>query len=149
VFDLLDIDQLELLRGPQGTLFGKNTTAGVLNISTRKPTFTPEGRVSSSLGEDGYVQNQASVSGPLSTTVAGRVSAYRTRENGYVKNDFDGHTLGGGTRQGVRGQLLRAQRSVQRTLDRRLQRRSVQCRNPLAVQHRADHQRRQPLPATR
>jgi len=106
VFDLLDIDQLELLRGPQGTLFGKNTTAGVLNISTRKPTFTPEGRVSSSLGEDGYVQNQASVAGPLSTTVAGRVSAYRTRENGYVKNDFDGHTLGGGTRQGVRGQLL-------------------------------------------
>ncbi|MCT0715627.1 TonB-dependent receptor plug domain-containing protein, partial [Pseudomonas aeruginosa] len=40
VFDLLDIEQLELLRGPQGTLFGKNTTAGVLNISTRAPTFT-------------------------------------------------------------------------------------------------------------
>ncbi|MGV8637867.1 TonB-dependent receptor plug domain-containing protein, partial [Pseudomonas aeruginosa] len=39
VFDLLDIEQLELLRGPQGTLFGKNNTAGVLNISTRAPTF--------------------------------------------------------------------------------------------------------------
>ena len=49
VFDLLDIEQLELLRGPQGTLFGKNTTAGVLNISTRRPSFTPEGSVSTSL----------------------------------------------------------------------------------------------------
>jgi iron complex outermembrane receptor protein len=39
-FDALDVQQLELLRGPQGTLFGKNTTAGVLNIATKKPTFT-------------------------------------------------------------------------------------------------------------
>jgi iron complex outermembrane receptor protein len=42
VFDLLDVEQLEVLRGPQGTLFGKNTTAGVLNITTRKPTFHQE-----------------------------------------------------------------------------------------------------------
>jgi iron complex outermembrane receptor protein len=41
VFDLMDIEQLEVLRGPQGTLFGKNTTAGVINISTRAPTFHP------------------------------------------------------------------------------------------------------------
>ncbi|MFN3766886.1 MAG: TonB-dependent receptor [Ectopseudomonas guguanensis] len=106
VFDMLDIEQLELLRGPQGTLFGKNTTAGVLNISTRKPSFTNEGSVSSSIGEDGYVQNQGSFSGPLSETLAGRLSAYRTRENGYVMNDYNGHTLGGGTRQGFRAQLL-------------------------------------------
>ncbi|WP_256584003.1 TonB-dependent receptor [Pseudomonas sp. SDI] len=106
VFDLLDIEQLELLRGPQGTLFGKNTTAGVLNISTRGPSFSPEGSVAQSFGEDGYVQTHASVGGPLSEQLAGRFSAYRTRENGYVENQYDGHTLGSGTRQGLRAQLL-------------------------------------------
>ncbi|WP_110946987.1 TonB-dependent receptor [Pseudomonas bohemica] len=106
VFDLLDIEQMELLRGPQGTLFGKNTTAGVLNITTRPPSFTAQGSVASSLGEDGYVQNRASFSGPLSDTLAGRIAAYRTHENGYVENQYNGNTLGGGMRQGVRGQLL-------------------------------------------
>ena len=106
VFDLLDIEQLELLRGPQGTLFGKNTTAGVLNISTRRPTFSPEGSVATSIGEGGYQQTHASLGGPLSSTLAGRLSAYRTEENGYVDNQFNGETLGGGTRQGLRGQLL-------------------------------------------
>lgn len=66
VFDLLDIEQLELLRGPQGTLFGKNTTAGVLNISTRAPTFTTERTVEVSGGQDGYFQGRGTVSGPLS-----------------------------------------------------------------------------------
>jgi iron complex outermembrane receptor protein len=106
VFDLLDVEQIELLRGPQGTLFGKNTTAGVLNITTRRPSSTPQGSFASSVGEDGYSQNQASFSGPLNDTLSGRIAAYRTYENGYVKNEFDGHTLGGGVRQGVRGQLL-------------------------------------------
>ncbi|PTQ74209.1 MULTISPECIES: TonB-dependent receptor [unclassified Pseudomonas] len=106
VFDLLDVEQLELLRGPQGTLFGKNTTAGVLNITTRKPTFTPQGTIATSIGEDGYTQTQGSFSGPLNDTLAGRISAYHTEENGYVKNDFNGHDLGGGKRQGFRSQLL-------------------------------------------
>lgn len=106
VFDLLDVEQIELLRGPQGTLFGKNTTAGVLNITTRRPTFTPQGSLATSLGEDGYVQTQASLSGPLNDTLAGRIALYRTHENGYVENQYNGHTLGGGQRQGFRTQLL-------------------------------------------
>ncbi|XEG69829.1 TonB-dependent receptor [Pseudomonas sp. abacavir_1] len=105
-FDLLDIEQLEVLRGPQGTLFGKNTTAGVINISTRLPSFTPERSVEVSGGEDGYFQGKATVSGPLTDALAGRFSAYRTRDDGYVKNVFDGNTLNGGARQGFRGQLL-------------------------------------------
>jgi iron complex outermembrane receptor protein len=106
VFDLLDVEQIELLRGPQGTLFGKNTTAGVLNITTRRPSATPQGTLATSVGEDGYSQTQASFSGPLNDTLTGRIAAYKTHENGYVKNEYDGHELGGGMRQGVRGQLL-------------------------------------------
>ncbi|HSC83900.1 MAG TPA: TonB-dependent receptor, partial [Pseudomonas sp.] len=106
VFDLLDIEQLELLRGPQGTLFGKNTTAGVLNISTRKPTFTPERTLELSGGERSYFQGKGTVSGPLTETLAGRLSAYRTREDGYIENTYNGDELNGGEREGVRGQLL-------------------------------------------
>ncbi|HBO5374311.1 TPA: TonB-dependent receptor [Pseudomonas aeruginosa] len=106
VFDLLDIEQLELLRGPQGTLLGKNTTAGVLNISTRAPTFTAERTVEVSGGQDGYFQGRGTVSGPLGETLAGRLSAYRTRDDGYIKNIHDDNYLNGGERQGARGQLL-------------------------------------------
>ncbi|MEG0860141.1 MAG: TonB-dependent receptor [Pseudomonas sp.] len=106
VFDLMDIEQLEVLRGPQGTLFGKNTTAGVINISTRAPSFTPERSIETSVGEDGYFQTKGTLSGPLTETLAGRISAYRTRSDGDIKNEYDGHTLNGGSRQGFRGQLL-------------------------------------------
>ncbi|WP_330114965.1 TonB-dependent receptor [Pseudomonas sp. JS3066] len=106
VFDLLDVEQLEVLRGPQGTLFGKNTTAGVINISTRKPTFTTERSLQASVGEDGYWQTLGSVSGGLTETLAGRLTAYHTEDDGYVKNVFNGEDLNGGKRQGFRSQLL-------------------------------------------
>jgi len=106
VFDLMDIEQLEVLRGPQGTLFGKNTTAGVINISTRAPTFTPERSVETSVGEDGYFQTKGTISGPLNDQLAGRFSAYRTRSDGDIKNEYNGHDLNGGSREGFRAQLL-------------------------------------------
>ncbi|WP_095191792.1 TonB-dependent receptor [Pseudomonas sp. Irchel 3E19] len=106
VFDLMDIEQLEVLRGPQGTLFGKNTTAGVINISTRAPTFTPERSIETSIGEDGYFQTKGTISGPLNDQLAGRFSAYRTRSDGDIKNEYDGHDLNGGSRDGFRAQLL-------------------------------------------
>lgn len=106
VFDLMDIEQLEVLRGPQGTLFGKNTTAGVINISTRAPSFTPERSIETSFGEDGYFQTKGTLSGPLNDQLAGRISAYRTRSDGDIKNEFNGHDLNGGSRDGFRAQLL-------------------------------------------
>ncbi|MBK5012807.1 TonB-dependent receptor [Pseudomonas sp. S60] len=106
VFDLMDIEQLEVLRGPQGTLFGKNTTAGVVNISTRLPSFTPERSIETSFGEDGFFQTKGTISGPISEVMAGRFSAYRSRSDGDLKNEYNGHDLNGGSREGFKGQLL-------------------------------------------
>ncbi|TWI44515.1 iron complex outermembrane receptor protein [Pseudoduganella flava] len=105
-FDALDVQQLELLRGPQGTLFGKNTTAGVLNIATKKPTFTPERSAELSGGRFGYAQGKLVLSGPITETLAGRLSAYKTHDDGYITNLYNGDKVQGGDRQGVRGQLL-------------------------------------------
>jgi iron complex outermembrane receptor protein len=74
VFDILDVAQLELLRGPQGTLFGKNTTAGLLNITSKAPTFYPDNTLEISAGERNYFQAKGSLSDALTETVAGRFS---------------------------------------------------------------------------
>ncbi|WP_229417429.1 TonB-dependent receptor [Massilia sp. Root418] len=105
-FDALDVQQLELLRGPQGTLFGKNTTAGVLNIATKKPTFNPERSIELSGGRFGYGQARLVLSGGLTDTLAGRLSAYKTRDDGYITNLYDGGKVQGGDRQGFRAQAL-------------------------------------------
>jgi iron complex outermembrane receptor protein len=106
VFELLDIDQIDLLRGPQGTLFGKNTTAGVLNISTVAPAFDNQRSVSLSMGQHGYAQAKAMINQTLTDTAAARVVAYQSQLDGFVKNDFDGSDRAGYRRQGIRGQLL-------------------------------------------
>jgi len=105
-FDALDVQQLELLRGPQGTLFGKNTTAGVLNITTKQPTFRSENTASLSVGQDNYVQGKAAISGAFSDTLAGRLSVYKTHEGGYITNVYNNSKVQGGDRAGVRAQLL-------------------------------------------
>jgi iron complex outermembrane receptor protein len=105
-FDALDVQQMELLRGPQGTLFGKNTTAGVLNITTKQPTFRSENTASLSVGQDNYVQGKASISGAFSDTLAGRLSVYKTHEGGYITNLYNNSKVQGGDRAGVRAQLL-------------------------------------------
>ncbi len=105
-FDFADIEQVEELRGPQGTLFGKNTTAGALNITTRAPTFTQEGFAELSYGERNFVQAKGWVSGPITDTIAYRISGVSTRRDGVIDNirtGRDTNTLG---TQAVRGQLL-------------------------------------------
>jgi iron complex outermembrane receptor protein len=105
--DLIDIDQIALLRGPQGTLFGKNTTAGVLHITTRLPSFKPETDAEASVGNEGYYQLRASTTGALvDDTLAGRLSLSRTYRDGDVDDITDGRKLDGTSRYAVRGQLL-------------------------------------------
>ncbi|WP_093666019.1 TonB-dependent receptor [Sphingomonas gellani] len=105
-FDFADIAQIEELRGPQGTLFGKNTTAGAINITSRAPTFTREGFAELSYGDYNLVQARGWVSGPISDTVAYRLSAVATRRDGILDNVATGRAANTVGTQAVRGQLL-------------------------------------------
>src|SRR5690606_16482316 len=84
--DFIDVERIEVLRGPQGTLFGKNTTAGAFNITTRKPSFTPEVNFEASYGNFGYVQAKSSVTGTLTKNLAARVSFSGTQRDGVLYN---------------------------------------------------------------
>lgn len=86
VLDFIDVEQIEVLRGPQGTLFGKNTTSGAFNITTRKPGFKPGGTFEVSYGNYGFVQARASITGPLSKKIAARFSFSGTQRDGTVEN---------------------------------------------------------------
>ena len=105
--DLVDVDHIEVLRGPQGTLFGKNTIAGVINIVNRKPDETLRGTASFEAGNFNLFREQASVSGPISgddTWMAG-ISAYRLDRNGIEDDVFNGKDYWNEHRMGGRGQL--------------------------------------------
>ena len=105
-FDLTDIERVEILRGPQGTLFGKNTTAGALNIITRAPSFDLETQLELTAGDYGFVQGKASISGPLSDTVAGRLSFAATVRDGLTDNVLTGADVNDQNNIALRGQLL-------------------------------------------
>lgn len=106
-FDFTDIDQIEVLRGPQGTLFGKNTTAGAISITTKAPSFTPEASEELSVGSYNFVQAKASASGPLfGDTVAFRISGVSTRRDAVIRNVRTGADHNNLGNQAVRGQLL-------------------------------------------
>jgi iron complex outermembrane receptor protein len=104
--DFIDVERVEVLRGPQGTLFGKNTTAGAINVTTRKPTFSRETDVEVNYGNVGFVQGKASIAGPLAEKIAGRLSFSGTTRQGTVTNVVSGNDLNGLNNVGVRGQVL-------------------------------------------
>lgn len=106
-FDFSDIEQIEVLRGPQGTLFGKNTTAGAINISSRAPTFEPEANQEISYGERNWLQVKAAGSLPvIEDRLALRVSGLLTRRDGVIANVRQGGKQNDIGNQAVRGQLL-------------------------------------------
>ncbi|MBU6157526.1 MAG: TonB-dependent receptor [Bacteroidetes bacterium] len=104
--DFIDIEQIEVLRGPQGTLFGKNTTSGSFNITTRKPTFKPGANFELSYGNYAFVQAKASVTGAISKKIAGRLSFSGTSRNGVIENVRTRQYTNELDNIGVRGQLL-------------------------------------------
>ncbi|WEK46352.1 MAG: TonB-dependent receptor [Candidatus Andeanibacterium colombiense] len=106
-FDLVDLDRVEVLRGPQGTLFGKNTTAGAINITTRAPTFDTEFTGEASLGEGGYRQLRGSLSGALIDNLAAfRVTVSDTHRDGTLYNVYNDSKINDYSNFSVRGQLL-------------------------------------------
>jgi iron complex outermembrane recepter protein len=110
--DLIDVDQVEVLRGPQGTLFGRNAAAGVVNVTTKAPTFTPELDVEGSYGNYNDEQLRFSASGPLvSDLVAARVTFFTTQRDGVLANTFTGGSDNSVGRTGGRIQFLFTQAS--------------------------------------
>jgi iron complex outermembrane receptor protein len=106
-FDFLDVDQVEVLRGPQGTLYGKNTTAGAVNITSRKPTFTTEGTAEVSYGNLDLVQARGSISGPIiDDKLAIRVGASYTDRKGTIRNTVTGNDINEQNNVGGKAQLL-------------------------------------------
>ncbi len=105
--DFIDVQQIEVLKGPQGTLFGKNTTAGTFNITSRKPTFTTSGIFEQSFGNFGFIQTKASVSGPLiENKLAMRISFTGTHREGTIYNAVTEKATNTMNNQGIRAQLL-------------------------------------------
>ncbi len=103
--DLYDLERVEVLRGPQGTLFGKNASAGVLNIITRHPTEEFEASVEASIFEDNEYRLKARASGSLTDKARASVTVVHSQFDGYIDNVFNNTTVNGYDRQGIRGML--------------------------------------------
>ena len=114
IFDLVDIEQVEVLKGPQGTLFGRNTTGGAIRITTKKPQYETEGKVDVEYGRyTGSDENSgdATVKGFVTGAIAEDTLAYSLSASyreieGYLTNDVDGGSSGSVEKYQVRGKLL-------------------------------------------
>lgn len=108
--ELGEVDRIEVLRGPQGTLFGRNASAGLIHVITKRPEFTLGGMAELTYGNYNFIRAQGAITGPLSDTIAARLDAVYVRRDGFL----DVINPSGGTeddvndrnRLYVRGQLL-------------------------------------------
>lgn len=87
-FQLFDTERVEVLRGPQGTLYGRNATGGLIQFISRKPSYTPEGYVDLEYSEYDSYKAEAAVGGPLGDNVRARASFLYKNSGGYVRNTF-------------------------------------------------------------
>lgn len=106
ILDLPTLERVEVLRGPQSTLFGKNVSAGAISITTKSPEFEYGGSVEATYGNFDQINFKGSLTGPISETLAFRVSGSTNNRDGYYTNIVDGSDQNERDRWAVRAQLL-------------------------------------------
>ncbi|MDX1481408.1 MAG: TonB-dependent receptor [Woeseiaceae bacterium] len=105
--DFPNLERIEVLRGPQSTLFGKNASAGVISITTAKPDLNDfSGSASVTIGDDSHYLVKGDITGPLSESVAFSLSGSVNQRDGYYENLVNGDELNEWDRWNARGQLL-------------------------------------------
>lgn len=102
------VERIEVLRGPQGTLFGRNTSAGLINVVTKKPSFETEGSAAFTYGNYDAIRAEAGFTGPIlgGDTVAMRVDGVYFKRDGFLRDVISGRDINDRDRWLVRGQLL-------------------------------------------
>lgn len=104
--DLIDIQRVEVLRGPQSTLFGMNASAGVVSVTTKAPSPVLSGEFDTLVTEDGEFQQRGTVSGPIGDNAGVRLSGFYNEFDGNTFNFYDGEKLNGYQNWGLRGKLV-------------------------------------------
>lgn len=105
-FDLIDVERIEVLRGPQGTLFGRNTIGGAVNIVSKKPSGEFESTFKLAMGQDGHQEAKVTVNVPLGNAFGGRLTAFSRERDGYVKAlQYNNYDLGSEDVWGIRAQI--------------------------------------------
>jgi iron complex outermembrane receptor protein len=123
-FAMYDLERVEVLKGPQGTLFGRNATGGLAHFVSRRPTDELDGYIQAEYGDYDRFKLQGAIGGPISDTISGRLSGYYHEQDGYLDNSYDptnpqsfnpsaialsegtGDDFGGEENSALRGQLL-------------------------------------------
>lgn len=103
--DLYDLERIEVLRGPQGTLFGKNASAGVVNITTKRPTGETEGMVETTVMQDNEYRVKAKVQGALSDSVNASLVAVKSGFDGNLYNVYNNEKVNGYDKHGFRAMV--------------------------------------------
>ncbi|MBK8629370.1 MAG: TonB-dependent receptor [Sphingomonadales bacterium] len=101
--DLFDVERIEVLRGPQGTLFGKNASAGVVSIVTKRPTDAFEGTVEGTVAEGGEYRGRATINLPMGENIRSRFTGFYGSYDGNIRNLTTGKDVNGYKHYGVRG----------------------------------------------
>lgn len=102
---MFDVDRIEVLKGPQGTLYGRNTTGGLVNVVTKRPTDTLSGTLSVDYGTDNDTTLTGAISGPLTDNIRGRLAVQNHTRDAYVEGDIEGSDANDADSLAIRGTL--------------------------------------------